>query len=119
VGGRIGHISPSGKVREFRVRNGLPYSIALTGNGRLWFASSFGGGIYRALDSIDATGHLSKPVCADPSCELESTVLATAPDGSLWDGLTMPHSIGGGGFTQIMEGETIADEAGLIAHLTP
>jgi streptogramin lyase len=115
----VGHITSTGGLAEYRVPNGEPSSIAVGGDGRLWFPSSFGGGTDRALDSIGPSGRLAEPVCADPTCRLGPSALTAAPDGSLWYALTEPHSIGGGGFTQIMEGETIQNEAGFIGHVVP
>jgi streptogramin lyase len=113
----IGHITGGGALTEYRVPHGEPTSIAVGPQGRLWFPSSFGGGVYRALDSIGASGGLAEPICADPTCKLAPSALARGADGSLWYALTQPHTIGGGGFTQIMEGETIENEAGFIGHL--
>jgi streptogramin lyase len=118
-GGEVGRITNVGDLAEYPVHNGYPSSIAVGPEGRLWFPSTFGGQVYRALDSISAGGRPGKPVCADPTCELEPISITAAPDGSLWYGLRMPPSIGGGGFTQIMEGEAIANEAGFIGHLVP
>jgi streptogramin lyase len=119
VGGEIDRIRSSGSLAEYPVPNGLPYSIAVGRGGRLWFQSSFGGGIHRALDWIDPGGKLGKPICADPACELEPLDLTAAPDGSLWYSLWKPHSIGGGCGTQIAEGIEIENEAGFVGHLLP
>ncbi len=115
----IGRIARSGALAEYRVPHGYPDRIAVGGDGRLWFSSTFGGGVYRALNSIGANGRLGEPVCADPACELEPSSLTASPDGSLWYALTTPHTIGGGGGTQIWESLTIANEAGFIGHLVP
>ncbi len=115
----IGRIARTGALAEYRVPHGYPDRIAVGRDGRLWFSSTFGGGIYRALDSIGASGGLGKPVCADPACELEPSSLTASPDGSLWYALAGPHSIGGGGGTQIWKSLTIANEAGFIGHLVP
>jgi streptogramin lyase len=119
VSSLVGRVSRAGKVSTYRVRDAWLYSIALGPGGRVWFPSSFGGAIPRGLASIDGSGELGETICADPTCELKATALATAPDGSLWYALATPHSIGGGGLTQIMEGEEIGNEAGFVAHLTP
>jgi streptogramin lyase len=118
-GGVVGRITKAGDLAEYTVPSGYPSSIAVGPEGRLWFPSTLGGHVYRGLDSISASGRLGKPVCADPTCELEPISITAAPDGGLWYGLRMPPSIGGGGFTQIMEGEAIANEAGFIGHLMP
>jgi streptogramin lyase len=115
----IGRIISTGALAEYRVPHGEPGSIAVGPEGRLWFPASFGGGIDRALDSISPSGRLGKPICADPTCLLSPSAVTAAADGSLWYALIEPHSIGGGGFTQIMEGETIENEAGFIGHLAP
>lgn len=115
----IGRITRTGRLAEYRVGRAEPSSIAVGADGRLWFPSTFGGEVVRALASIGPGGRLAAPVCADPTCRLSPSALTAAPDGSLWYALTEPHSIGGGGFTQIMEGETIENEAGLIGHLVP
>ena len=117
--GLVGRITSDGALAEYRVPRGEPDSIAVGPEGRLWFPSSFGGGIDRALDSISESGRLAAPICADPTCRLVPDAVTAAPDGSLWYALRMPHSIGGGGFTQIFEGETIENEAGFIGHLVP
>lgn len=116
---QVGRISPAGALAEYPVPHGYPRSIAVGPEGRLWFQSSFGGAIYRALNSISKRGKLGTPICADPTCELEPTSLAGAADGSLWYSLIRPHTIGGGGQTQIFEEMAIANEAGLIGHLVP
>jgi streptogramin lyase len=116
---QVGRISPGGALAEYPVPHGYPRWIAVGPRGRLWFQSSFGGGIYRALNSIGERGKLGTPICADPACELEPTNLTGATDGSLWYSLIKPHTIGGGGETQILEGMAIANEAGFIGHLVP
>lgn len=117
--GRIGLVKPGGKRVEYRVPRAHPGSIAVGRRGRLWFPASFGGAYTRALQSIDTAGHLGTPICADPACKQEPSALTAGPDGGLWYALTEAPSLGGGGFTQIMEGEAIADEAGYVGHLTP
>lgn len=114
----LGRVGPTGTVTEYRVPRAEPGSIAVGPEGRLWFPSTFGGGIVRALDSIGPGGRLAPPICADPTCRLSPAALTAAPDGSLWYALAEPHSIGGGGFTQVMEGETIENEAGFIGNLS-
>jgi streptogramin lyase len=118
-GGRLGFIDRSGKPVEYHVPNALPSSIALDREGRLWFPAAFGGPNNRALESIDSHGHVGKPICADPACEQEPSSLTSGPDGSLWYALTKAFSTGGGGFTQIMQGEALLNEAGFIGHLAP
>jgi streptogramin lyase len=115
----IGRITAGGALAEYRVPHAEPGSLVIGADGRVWFPSSFGGGIARALASIGPSGRPSPPICADPTCLLAPSALTAAPDGSLWYTLAEPHSIGGGGFTQIMEGETIENEAGFIGHLVP
>jgi len=117
--GEIDRIARDGSLAAYPVPDGDPSSLAVGADGRVWFQSTFGGGVFRALDWVGAGGKVGKPICADPTCRLEPTSLTAAPDGTLWYGLTTTHTIGGGGFTQIMEGETIADEAGFIGHLVP
>jgi streptogramin lyase len=116
---RVGRITRAGSLAEYRVPNGYPSRIAVGRDGRLWFPSTFGGGVYRALNSISASGQLGEPVFADPSCELAPSSLTASPDGGLWYALATPHTIGGGGGTQIWEGMTIENEAGFIGHLVP
>jgi streptogramin lyase len=116
---QVGHLTKAGKLVEFPVPNALPYSIAIGPEGRLWFQSSFGGWVYRALNSIDLSGRLGKPICAAPSCQLEPGGLTSAPDGSLWYGLTAPNLNTGGGGSGLYIGMEIANEAGSIAHLVP
>ena len=113
----VGRITGAGALAEYPVPDGYPSSIGVGREGRLWFQSSFGGGIFRAFDSIGVGGHIAKPVCADPACELEPVGLTAARDGSLWFGLTKPHTIGGGGGTQLLEELEISNEAGSIGHL--
>lgn len=117
---RIGRITPTGDFAEYRVPHSRPTTIAVGGEGRLWFSSSFGGAFFRALRSIDKQGRLSKPICVDPGCGgLEASGLATGPDGSVWFSASRRSSIGGGGMTQITQHEQIANEAGTIGKLTP
>ena len=117
---RIVRIAPAGDLAEFRVPNSRPSAgIAVDPGGRLWFASSFGGGVVRALNSIDATGKVGKPICVDPKCELEPEGLASAPDGSIWFATRRAHSLGGGGLSSMMESEAIANEAGFVGRLVP
>jgi streptogramin lyase len=115
----IGRIEGNGTVTEWPAPNAYLGSIAIGADGRVWFQSSMGGQIFTALNSIGPDGDLATPVCADPECKLEPVGITAAADGSLVYGLREPHSIGGGGFTQIMEGESIANEAGFIARLVP
>jgi streptogramin lyase len=117
--GMVDRVARDGSLAEYPVPDGDTSALALGADGRVWFRSTFGGGTFRALDSIGAGGKVGSPICADPTCQLEPTSLTAAPDGALWYGLTKPVTIGGGGFTHIMEGEAIADEAGFIARLVP
>ena len=117
--GAIDRIDRHGALAEYPVPDGDPTSLALGADGRVWFQSTFGGHVFRALDWVGPGGKVGKPICADPACKLEPTSLRAAPDGTLWYGLTKPHSIGGGGVTQILEGEAIANEAGFIARFVP
>ena len=116
---QVGRLSKAGKLVEFPVPNGWPGSIAVGPEGRLWFKSSFGGRVYGALNSIGLGGKLGKPVCAAPFCQLEPGGLTSAPDGSLWYGLTAPNLNTGGGGSGLFIGMEIANEAGSIAHLVP
>jgi streptogramin lyase len=116
---QVGRLTKTGKLVEFPVPNALPYSIAVGPEGRLWFQSSFGGWVYRALNSIGLGGRLGKPICATPSCQLAPGGLTSAPDGSLWYGLTAPNLNTGGGGSGLYIGMEIANEAGSIAHLIP
>lgn len=118
-GATVDHIDRQGALAEYPFPHGETTAIALGADGRLWFESTFGGEIFRALDSIGAGGKIGKPICADPTCRLEPTSITAAPDGTLWYGLSKPAGTGGGGFTQIMEGEAIANEAGFIGRLDP
>jgi streptogramin lyase len=116
---QVGRIDSEGNLKEWPVPHGDPGPIAIDAEGRVWFPSSLGGGNFRGLNWIGPNGELGTTICADPTCKLESIGLTSAPDGTLWYGLIEPHSIGGGGFTQILEGEAIGNEAGFIAHLDP
>lgn len=115
----VGRITRAGALAEYRIPNGWPRPIAVGPEGRLWFQSSFGGWNYRALNSIGVGGRLGKPICADPTCELEPTGLVGATDGSLWYGLSRPNLNTGGGGSGIAIDMEIANEAGLIGHLAP
>jgi sugar lactone lactonase YvrE len=114
---RIGRLTRSGKLTEFRISNGSPWSIAADSEGRLWFRSSFHRGYARALNSIGIGGHVGIPVCADPTCELEPNNITRAPDGSLWYGLRRPNYNTGGGGSGLYISEQIANEAGFLGHL--
>jgi streptogramin lyase len=116
---QVGRLTKVGKLVEFPVPNGWPGSIAVGPEGRLWFQSSFGGRVYGALNSIGPGGRLGKPICAALSCQLEPGGLTSAPDGSLWYGLTAPNLNTGGGGSGLFIGMEIANEAGSIAHLVP
>jgi streptogramin lyase len=115
----IGRITSAGALAQYRIPNGWPRSIAVDSRGRVWFQSSFGGWNPRALNWIGVGGRLGKPICADPTCQLEATGLISAPDGSLWYGLAKPYlNTGGGGSGMGMKMET-DNEAGFIGHLVP
>jgi streptogramin lyase len=114
---RIGRLTRSGKLTEFRISNGSPWSIAADSEGRLWFRSSFHRGYARALNSIGIGGHVGIPVCADPTCELEPNNITRAPDGSLWYGLRTPNYNTGGGGSGLYIAEQIGNEAGFLGHL--
>jgi streptogramin lyase len=116
---QVGRLTKAGKLVEFSVPNGRPGSIAVGPDGRLWFQSSFGGRVYGALNSIGLGGRLGKPICAAASCQLEPGGLTSAPDGSLWYGLTAPNLNTGGGGSGLFIGMEIANEAGSIGHLVP
>ncbi len=114
---RIGRITPTGDFAEYRVPHSWPMTIAVGPNNRLWFPSTFGGAVLRALRSIDKRGRLGKPICFDPSCRLEANGLASSPDGRMWFSARKASSPGGGGTTGIIEDENIANEAGIIGRL--
>jgi streptogramin lyase len=116
---KIGRVAKGGALAEFPAPDALPYSIAIGPERRLWFQSSFGGWDYRALASIGPDGKITKPICADPTCQLEPTGLTTAPDHSLFYGLARPNLNTGGGGSGLAIGTEIANEAGFIAHLAP
>jgi len=115
----VGRITSTGALAEYRIPNGWPRWIAVGPEGRLWFQSSFGGWDYRALNSIGTGGRLGKPICADPTCQLEPTGLIGATSGSLWYSLARPNLNEGGGSSGIAIDREIANEAGLIGHLVP
>jgi streptogramin lyase len=116
---QVGRLTKAGKLAEFPVRNGWPGSIAVGPEGRLWFQSSVGGRVYGYLNSIDLGGRLGTPICAAPSCQLQPGGLTSAPDGSLWYGLTAPNLNTGGGGSGLFISMEIANEAGSVAHLVP
>lgn len=118
-GAAIDRLSRDGSLAEYPVPDGRVASLALGADGRVWFRSTFGGGIVRALDWVAPGGKVGKPTCADPTCKLEPTFLTAAPDGTLWYGLATPASLGGGGFTHITEGDAILNEAGFVGRLVP
>jgi virginiamycin B lyase len=115
----VGRITSAGALAEYPIPNGWPRWIAVGPEGRLWFQSSFGGWNYRALNSIGIGGRLGKPICADPTCQLEPTGLIRATSGSLCYGLTRPNLNSGGGGSGLAIGNEIANEAGLLGHLVP
>lgn len=116
----IVRITPRGQMSVFRVPNAsFSDSIAVGPKRRLWFSSSFGGYVYRGLNSIDSKGDVGTPICLDPKCSQQAYGFRTGPDGSLWFSTDTPHTIGGGGETQIIESETIANEAGFVGRLWP
>ncbi|MBS1883810.1 MAG: hypothetical protein JSS97_12755 [Actinobacteria bacterium] len=116
---RVGRITRSGRVVEYAIPHGEPDSIAVGGDGRLWFASSRS--LYRSryLDSIGAGGDRGRPVCGEPACYLEPVELTAAPDGSLWYGLDKPIPLEAGGGALISWAEERANEAGFIGRLSP
>lgn len=114
---RIGRLTRSGKLAEFRISNGSPWSIAVGPEGHLWFRSSFRRGYARALASISFAGHVSGSTCADPTCQLEPSNITRAPDGSLWYGLRTPNYNTGGGGSGLYIEEQIDNEAGFLGHL--
>lgn len=116
---RIGRITPAGDFAEYRVPHSSPTTIAVGPNGRLWFPSTFGGAVPRALRSIDRRGRLGKPICIDPSCQLEANGLASGPGRRVWFSARRAASPGGGGTTVILRDEHIANEAGTIGRLAP
>jgi len=110
----VGRITKAGALAEYRIR-GYPDSIAVGPGGRVWFASWLGRR-HPALGSITQSGE-RELACADPTCELEPTALATAPDGSLWYGLARPNLNEGGGGSGIAINMEIENEPGFVAHL--
>jgi streptogramin lyase len=114
---RIGRLTRSGKLAEFRLSIGSPYSIAVGPEGHLWFPSSLYRGYARALDSIDASGHMGVPICADPTCDLEPGNVTRASDGSLWYGLRSHNYNTGGGSSGFYIEDQINNEAGFLGHL--
>jgi streptogramin lyase len=114
---RIGRLTESGELAEFRLSIGSPYSIAVGPEGHLWFPSSLHRGYARALDSIDSSGHVGVPICADPTCELEPGNITRAPDGSLWYGLRGHNYNTGGGSSGFYIEDQINNEAGFLGHL--
>jgi streptogramin lyase len=115
----VGRITSVGALAEYRIPSGWPRPIAVGPEGRLWFQSSFGGRGYRALNSIGVGGRLGKPICADPTCQLEPTGLIGSASGNLWYGLARPNLNDGGGSSGIAIDGDIANEAGFIGHLVP
>lgn len=114
---RIGRITPAGIFAEYRVPHSWPTTIAVGPRGRLWFRSTFGGAVFRALRSIDKQGHLGKPICFSPGCGLEASGLAAGPGGRVWFSARAAGISGGGGATQILQDENISNEAGVIGRL--
>ena len=116
----FGRITPDGGLKGYRVPNGDPGTIAVGPEGRLWFPSTIGGRAYRALNSIDAEGHLGTPVCAGPKCGLAPIGLIARPDGDLWFSAAEAHRPnGGGGGSVLIEGIYRENLPGTIARLTP
>jgi hypothetical protein len=116
-GSRIGRLTSSGKLAEFRLSSGSPRSIAVGPEGHLWFLSSFHRGYTRALNSIDFGGHVGVPICAEPTCRLEPSNITRASDGSLWYGLRGHNYNTGGGGSGIYIEDQINNEAGFLGHL--
>jgi streptogramin lyase len=113
----VGRITGAGSLALYPILDGLPYSIAVGPERRLWFQSSFGGWNFRALDSIGIDGRTGEPI--DPTCSLAPTGLVAAADGSLWYALTRPNLNTGGGGSGLYIGNEIANEAGSIGNLMP
>jgi streptogramin lyase len=115
---RIGRLTRSWKLSEFPIPStASPYSIAVGPDGRLWFPGGFHRGYARALNSIGSDGRLGVAICADPTCQLEASNIARAPDGSLWYGLKKPNYNTGGGGSGLYIDEQIGNEAGFLGHL--
>lgn len=110
-------IAPGGEMARFATPNSHLDSIAVGPDERLWFESSFGGQVFRALNSIDARGRLGKPVCVDPKCDLEAYGLVADSHGGLIFSVGTANLFGGGGMTGILEVESISNEAGVIGRL--
>jgi streptogramin lyase len=115
----VGRITTAGSLAQYPIPDGLPFSIAVGPEGRLWFQSSFGGWNYRALNSIGIGGRTGRPICADPTCSLAPSDLVAAADSSFWYALARPNLNTGGGGSGLYNGNLIANEAGFLANLMP
>jgi streptogramin lyase len=114
---KAGRITAAGDLAEYRLPGSAYYPGAVGLEGRFWFQGWLHGS--PALDSIGVDGQLGKPACADPSCSLEPTAIAAAPDGSLWYGLRGQNLNTGGGGSGIAIEEAIGNQAGSVAHYVP
>jgi hypothetical protein len=112
-------IAPGGEMARFVTPNSHLDSIAVGPEHRLWFQSSFGGQVFRALNSISPSGRFGKPICIDPRCDLEPNGLLADPRGGLLFSAGTANSAGGGGLAGILEAEAISNEAGVIGRLGP
>jgi streptogramin lyase len=116
----FGRIAPTGEIASHRVPDADPSMIAIGAEGRLWFRSSFGGSVYRALRSIGPRGNLSKRICTGPGCGLEADGLIVRPGGEIWFSATKAQPPpGGGGGSVINENIRREGEAGVLGLLTP
>jgi streptogramin lyase len=116
--GEFGRIAPTGAIASYRVRAADTRTIAIGPEGRLWFRSSFGGSVYRALRSIGPRGNLSRRICTGPKCGLEADGLLIRPNGEIWFSATEAHPPpGGGGGTAIGEDRRREEEAGVLGRL--
>ncbi|MFL5798200.1 MAG: hypothetical protein ACJ77A_09735 [Actinomycetota bacterium] len=99
AGDRIGRVTPSGVVSDFRVGKGnMPYKIIGGADGHLWFTDRGG----NKIGTISTTGTLLHEY-AVPSADSGPYDIAAGPDGNVW-------------FT---EGNSNADAPDNIAKVTP
>ena len=102
---RIGRISPTGEIVEFRIEH--PAGVITSGpDGDVWFSAPMSlrpeNFDVNGIASITAEGHPTYPVCVG-ECAFPISALSPGPTGTLWYGKQTAIVLGGGASHQEAE----------------
>jgi streptogramin lyase len=108
-------LEATGTEKQIRVPGAIFAGMAVGSEGRLWYSSSYRNTYYDHLASIGPAGHSSHPIYVGD----RARYLILGPDGNLWFSAEAAgsFSIGGGGGSRLMEGESLERSPGKIGVL--